>query len=55
MLNDKANVQREINRRISDVYHTYKRLDPYWKNGAIPELWDGKSSKRIVSKILEIL
>tara|TARA_S200000501_G_scaffold198091_1_gene186436 strand:- start:3142 stop:4236 length:1095 start_codon:yes stop_codon:yes gene_type:complete len=26
-----------------------------WGSSSIPELWDGKSSKRIVSKILEIL
>ena len=35
-LNDKANIQRELNKRLADVYRTYKRLDPYWKNLSIP-------------------
>jgi UDP-N-acetylglucosamine 2-epimerase (non-hydrolysing) len=25
-----------------------------WKNGGIPELWDGKASKRIISSLIEI-
>ena len=35
-MNDKANPQRAINRRIHDVEETVKTLDLYWKNGAIP-------------------
>lgn len=32
-----------------------KLFNGKWKLGAIPELWDGKSSKRIVKKIVELL
>ena len=32
MLNDSATVQRQINKRISEVFETYKKLDPYWNN-----------------------
>jgi UDP-N-acetylglucosamine 2-epimerase (non-hydrolysing) len=29
-------------------------LSGNWKKGAIPEKWDGKTSDRIVEKLLEI-
>lgn len=29
-------------------------FDGNWKKGAIPELWDGKTSERIVSKLIQI-
>ncbi|MFV0530335.1 MAG: non-hydrolyzing UDP-N-acetylglucosamine 2-epimerase [Flavobacteriales bacterium] len=40
-----------------------KKLEPYlnilfngeWKKGKIPNLWDGKTAERIVSKIIELL
>ena len=39
-----------------------KNLAPYlekavkgdWKKGVIPELWDGKTSERIIAKLLEL-
>lgn len=36
MLNEKANNQREINKRIGSLYAVYTNLDPYWKNLSIP-------------------
>jgi UDP-N-acetylglucosamine 2-epimerase (non-hydrolysing) len=30
-------------------------FDAKWKKGSIPELWDGKTSDRIIAKLLEIL
>ena len=35
-LNDKANVQREADRRLSEVYETWKQIKPYSRNGSIP-------------------
>lgn len=32
-----------------------KLLSGKWKKGGIPELWDGKSAQRIVTKLLDIL
>lgn len=33
----------------------FKRLsDNEWKKGTVPELWDGKTSERIIDKLLEI-
>jgi UDP-N-acetylglucosamine 2-epimerase (non-hydrolysing) len=29
-------------------------LEGKWKKGEIPELWDGKTSERIIKKILEL-
>lgn len=31
-----------------------KLMNGEWKSGAVPELWDGKTSERIVSKIVEL-
>lgn len=31
-----------------------KALDGKWKQGAIPDLWDGKAAERIASRLLEI-
>jgi UDP-N-acetylglucosamine 2-epimerase (non-hydrolysing) len=32
-----------------------KLFSDKWKKGVIPDLWDGKSSKRIVKQIVELL
>ena len=31
VINDKGNPQREINKRIADTYHTWKKLELLWK------------------------
>lgn len=38
---------------ISLYYKKLKNGD--WKKGGIPELWDGKTSKRIIDKLIEII
>jgi len=38
--------------KISDAFKTL--LSGNWKQGQIPELWDGKSAKRIVDQLVEI-
>jgi len=35
------------------VSYGKKALENEWKEGQIPELWDGKASERIVSILLE--
>jgi UDP-N-acetylglucosamine 2-epimerase (non-hydrolysing) len=45
----------ELMHDISDVQPAMQKiLGGNWKKGTIPELWDGKTSKRIVNKLLEI-
>lgn len=39
----------------SNLARYFKRLsDNEWKKGTVPELWDGKTSERIIDKLLEI-
>ena len=41
--------------KISAIKPALDKLNSgQWKKGTIPELWDGKTSERIIKKLIEI-
>ena len=45
----------ELVHEVKDLAFWVKKVfDGSWKAGAIPELWDGKTSERIVSKLIQL-